>query len=424
MSTSTTQQYWTLDGDTYDFTKFIDKHPGGRAFILLGKGRDCSELFHSVHALSGVDFKPILNKYKVNNNNTENNNTLFDWTEKSLFGTELRNEVKKYFKENNLSYKANLAFWLSVLAFFLFTVFCVYTWINSASIFFGLISGIEVIILGFFVMHTASHGALSFNPWINNLFTYLWCNFAYWNHNLWLQHHVYGHHSYTGLYGKDPDVRNYYPFARKHVEQKTSIFNTQQHWGALFFLLVLPNQYVGQIITYLGAFSRRTLFGMPIKKFFATIMDRLNWIVWAFSFGLLFALPLYIHGWNYLPSVYAYLAACGMTYWAIVFPNHDTEGVLTQAKNFASSDWAVLQLVHSSNFYLPYAFSQLLGGMNYQIEHHLFPSVHPIHYPEISKIVQRLAKKYNLPYLQYKSWFHSFAAHIKFLRVLGRIKLA
>jgi linoleoyl-CoA desaturase len=64
-------------------------------------------------------------------------------------------------------------------------------------------------------------------------------------------------------------------------------------------------------------------------------------------------------------------------------------------------------------------FSWLIGGLNYQVEHHLFPYISHVHYRDISKIVQEKAKKYGLPYHSNKSFASAVWLHIKMLKLLG-----
>ena len=95
------------------------------------------------------------------------------------------------------------------------------------------------------------------------------------------------------------------------------------------------------------------------------------------------------------------------------YPIPDGDGKL-------DNNWAVHQLYTTSD-YAPGSiiFSWLVGGLNYQVEHHLFPNVSHIHYKKISKIVQAKAKEYGLPYHVNKSFATAVWQHIKMLRLLG-----
>ena len=96
------------------------------------------------------------------------------------------------------------------------------------------------------------------------------------------------------------------------------------------------------------------------------------------------------------------------------FPMPDASGNI-------EADWAVNQLYNTANF-APKAklFSWYVGGLNYQVEHHLFPSICHIHYNKISKIVEQTAKEYQLPYHSYQTFVQALAEHTKMLKNLGQ----
>ncbi len=64
--------------------------------------------------------------------------------------------------------------------------------------------------------------------------------------------------------------------------------------------------------------------------------------------------------------------------------------------------------------------SFLCGGLNLQIEHHLFPKVSHVHYPAISKIIQEKCIEYNVPYNQYPTMMEALASHFRVMKFLGR----
>jgi fatty acid desaturase len=424
---------WIIDGKAYDMSSF--KHPGGRDFLMLGQGRDCTELFKSVHCVSNAKFDLILKKYEIeafSNPEHQSIEPLFDFSKSSKFWFELQSEVRNYFESKGISRKADWRFWLACVVFVLAFVQLTVWWIRWASMPIAFVCGLIFGLSGFFIMHTGSHGGLGYSSAVNYGISAAWNHFAWWHGSLWLQHHVFGHHSYTGMLGKDPDVRNAVPVARKHADQKPALLSEHQGWLSYLFLTLLPNQFVGQAIVYMVGLRRKKLFGMPlIMQELPPLRHVLLSLLPVLSALLLVVYPLYLHGIVFIPSLLMYWTALGVIYWATTFPNHDTEGVHDQAEivkkltetradwEWAKRDWGVLQLVNSSNFKLPGFLAQAMGGMNYQIEHHLFPSVHPMHYPELSKIVKRVAHKYQLPYLCYPTWFHALAANYKLLSRLA-----
>ena len=61
-----------------------------------------------------------------------------------------------------------------------------------------------------------------------------------------------------------------------------------------------------------------------------------------------------------------------------------------------------------------------VGGLNFQVEHHLFPAISHVHYPQLSKIVAETAREYNVPYHSEKTFFGALYQHTKMLYRLGR----
>jgi len=410
---------WTIQGKFYDLTRFAGRHPGGKEFILLGKGRDCTELFMSVHQLSTLDLNAILAKYEVDSClvDGEKLENQFSWDEQNapLFNR-LRSEVSKHFRDNHLSHKASWSFVIAASFYFLFSLSLYYQWLTRNSAVFAFGAAITMGTLGFMGMHTGSHGAMSHHGWVNYAISSFWNDFMFWPHLIWNQHHVYGHHSFTGIYGKDPDVRNMHPFARKHFSHRSNAIMMRQGWLAPIAMTMIPNQFFGQILVYANGITRKRLFGMPLIFKNATAFDLVSmWGCGIVSIIFKVLLPMYFHGVRaHLVTLVVYYFGLGLIYWSIVFPNHDTIEVVHSCDEH-TKDWAELQIRNSSNFKLPWIMTHILGGMNFQIEHHLFPSVHPMHYPSISKLVQAACKDFGIPYNCRSSWFAALISHLKFL---------
>jgi len=85
------------------------------------------------------------------------------------------------------------------------------------------------------------------------------------------------------------------------------------------------------------------------------------------------------------------------------------------------NEWAIHQVKTTSNF-SPNSriISWLVGGLNYQVEHHLFPRVSHVHYPALSKIVKEQCEAFNLPYNCIPSFHKAVASHFRLIRLLGK----
>ena len=87
-------------------------------------------------------------------------------------------------------------------------------------------------------------------------------------------------------------------------------------------------------------------------------------------------------------------------------------------KNIESINAATSGFLGGAN--LPIIFSWFVGGLNFQVEHHLFPNICHVHYKNISHIVKEKAEKHGLPYYSQKSYLQAIIEHTKMLKSLGQ----
>jgi len=424
------EKYWTIHGRKYDLTSFIDRHPGGRFMILLGKGRDCTELFESVHALSSTP-TAILAKYEVKGfPDYKPKEDIFSWETDGFYDT-VRSRVRKHFE--NKSYKAT---WHLVVKLILITLLYCFSWwkvIATGWWPWAVGSGIGSVLLLFNLLHDASHGALSKNPAIN-MIGIMYNSVLFWNPWLWMQHHVFSHHSYTGIMRLDPDIVNSKTLIRKHGETPHWFVIRWQHWYWWFFLLLVPNQHVGQILLYTFGYNWTRMFNRTSTKGVADVVYIYSPIIMAISFYVHVLLPLNYYSVKHtLLLLFIHYTVSGMSYSLAVAPNHDQQEVVANVTNNTSVrgkpklkiDWGEQQVRASGNhsttsFFWSRFWNFFLGGLHYQIEHHLFPTISHVHFPDIAPIVRQACEEFNLPYHSNSSFsgsIVSFTMHLKDLAV-------
>ena len=135
-------------------------------------------------------------------------------------------------------------------------------------------------------------------------------------------------------------------------------------------------------------------------------------------------LVLNFHWWQILTGFFALHFTAGLLL-AVVFQSahvlEDTTFPLPDTSGNIENDWAIHQLYTTANF-APKSrlLSWLIGGLNYQIEHHLFPTICHVHYPKISEIVKITAQEFNFPYHSYPTFISVVGAHARMLKRLGR----
>lgn len=404
---------WNIYNKRYDLTCFLNQHPGGSDILIKTKGeKDITVLFETYHTFSNKDkIKESLQKYEIENEN-ENNKTIYrnnyDFTNYDL----LTSEVKKIFPTRS-SIKTT---WFSCsLNSFLFLLYAFYFYCATMSSYhvflkcmYGFVAGGLYISLGFSVMHDASHYAISIKPNTNLALTGLWNSWGLWNANMWFFHHVLNHHSFTGQENKDPDLYHYRPFARK-VKNDYKIFSyflSIQDKLIPFILFVFPGQYIGQSISYLISSFKRRLFKIDIPNI--TYYDITDVLL-----GLIHILFLYQAG--FWPSL-CYLLSLNFWYAINIIPDHDTYETSVD-NHYIGNDWCKMQICNSGNFLnQSLLWTYLFGGINYQIEHHLFPNMSYIHYPTIAPIVKKYCKENNIPYVHHETVYDAYKSFIKMLK--------
>ena len=382
-----------IHGKYYDLREF--KHPGGQEILELCKNEpDCSALFESYHAFSDMNkIKNIMKKYVVGSTNKP---PLFSFKEDGFYLT-LRKRVNDYLKNKTKWSLDYLGTVLSSTGMFGLSQYITFTvsnpMIKGISSF---ISGCSMVFLAYNVLHDGSHYAISSYPKLNNLLSTMIHTPIFLNHTLWGYHHVIRHHQYTGMIEYDPDIRNSKPLFRKSSKlSPTTIELSDKFIGfkLSLFNIFLPGTLAGQSLLYLLWTQKKHLWKMTIPDIFGSTNDCIQYTL---SF-LYLGVYVYCVG---LPYLYLYILGLNVLYWIGSAPDHDMYETHKQIDNHNTLiDWGEMQVRHSGNFMESYPlFTKYMGGINHQIEHHLFPSLsnHKLKY--IAPIVKKTCKEFNIPY--------------------------
>lgn len=275
--------------------------------------------------------------------------------------------------------------------------------------------------IGFNVMHDGAHGSFSKYAFVNDL-AGLSLNFLGANVFMWKTKHNVVHHTFTNIDGVDDDL-NARPLLRLSPGQKRYWIHKYQY---LYFWMVYSLLYIYWVFftDYKKYFLQR-VGEMPIGKMKWT--DHLTF--WGFKIlhlGLFVALPIYTMGFTtWLIGFLVYTFSAGLIL-SVVFQMAHTVSdtavsTLDPHHRVVEAEWAVHQLQTTANFATRNkVLSWLVGGLNYQIEHHLFPHISHVHYPAISKIVREVCEEKGIRYIEYPRFRHALASHIQYLRELGR----
>lgn len=345
------------------------------------------------------------------------------------FYSTLNLRVNEYFKSKNLSRNSNAE--MVTKTIFMFTLYLTpYFLMLGGAVtnvwwMFALciLMGIAVGGIGLSVMHDANHGAYSNKPWVNNLLG-LSLNVVGGSAFNWKVQHNVLHHTYTNIHDVDEDISPR-GILRMTPHGDWKFFHRFQHFYAWFFygLLTLVWVLVKDFLRIIK-YNKEGL----VKKQKASIQT--EWIVLVASkivyilyIIVIPAMVLSVSWWQLLIgfAVMHYIAGFIL---AIIFqPAHviaGTEYPLPDEHGKMDNNWAVHQLHTTTNFANnSRLFSWYVGGLNFQVEHHLFPNVCHVHYRKISKIVESTAKEFGLPYKAEPTFFDALRGHARLLKQLG-----
>ena len=377
----------------YDLQNF--EHPGGREILELCKNEpDCTALFESYHAFCDYEkIKRIMEKYEIGNATKQ---SMFSFKDDGFYKV-CKERVQKHIGINNS--KATREWYTTSLLVFLTFISCQYFLLFYQA---GLIkaimsisSGLSLVSLGYNILHDASHHAISKNTSLNKIFSVCIQSLLLLNHTLWKYYHCIRHHQYTGNVEMDPDIINFEPFFRKTNKIKANQLEfTASYIPAklILFNIFFPGTMLGQFISYTKWIFTHKLWGMNLPNTFWSPYDFLQYLI-SFSF---MAINIYYGGLLYF---YLHIIGTNFGFWIGSAPDHDLYPTHLEIEKNFSGDWGELQVRHSANFMNNWPiFTKIGGGINYQIEHHLFPSLSNHKLPKISKIVKETCKEFNIPY--------------------------
>lgn len=338
----------------------------------------------------------------------------------------LKASVDEYFVKNNIKKTGDWRLFIKTIILIgsAITLYLLLMLANPgtalALTFCGLL-GFVFASIGFSVMHDANHGSYSTRPMLNDMLG-LSANALGASAFFWKQKHNILHHTYTNVDGLDDDIAKS-PIIRHCESQKWVPAHRVQH------LYLLPVYSLSSIFW---------IFFMDFAKYFTRkingtaawkLSPKNHFIFWLTKLSYLsFYIVLPIMVWGFLPWLAGFFvlnAVMGLTLSLVfqlahVVENTEFEHVpLDQTKHIETA-WAEHQIRTTANFAMNNkVISWFVGGLNYQIEHHLFPRVSHVHYPAISKIVMAKCAEYNLPYNKYDTMSEALASHFRVMKTLG-----
>jgi len=301
-------------------------------------------------------------------------------------------------------------------------VFVARTWMQALPL--AILLGLFIAGIGFNVQHDGGHQAFSNSRWVNTLMamalellggsSYVWR----WKHGVF-------HHTYVNITGHDTDI-DLGILARLTPDQRRLRFQRWQHlylW-ALYGLLVLKWQLVGDFRKVISGRMGRQSFPRPRG------WDLVIFVAGKAVFFLLaFGIPLWFHSVGVVLGYYAVAALVAGILLSVIFQvAHCVEEVAFPVPHSGTDRmdhaWAIHQVETTADFARGNrVVTWLVGGLNFQIEHHLFPRISHVHYPALSILVEQTCREFGIRYTAFGSFRAGLVSHFRWLRRLGRLDI-
>ncbi len=342
------------------------------------------------------------------------------------FSSAVKREVDDYFARTGLSTKANAAMVLKTVLLLGGTFGCYFLilltpWAPLVKLGLAVLMGVGVAGVGFAVSHDALHGAYSHKTWVNNLIGRTFDLFGA-NGYMWKITHNVIHHTYTNIEGIDEDL-TVSPLLRLSPASPLLPVHRWQHiygflayaGSTLFWVFTKDFKYILQ--KDLGPYRS---IKHPTGEIINLVVTKLLYYTWAIVIPLV---VIDLPWWQILTGFVVMHLVAGFILGVVFQLAHVVEGPdfpVPDPAGKMEDAW----LIHEMRTTADFARSNRLltwyvGGLNHQIEHHLFPKVCSVHYPVIGPIVKEVALKHGVPYHDNPTLWDAVRSHHRMLTALG-----
>jgi linoleoyl-CoA desaturase len=343
------------------------------------------------------------------------------------FAKVVKKNVNNYFKERQISTKANWQMILQTIAmltiylapFILLVTLPMNAWVG---ILMAVLMGIGMAGIGMSVMHDAVHGSYSSKKWVNKLvgasMYLLGSNVLNWK----IQHNVL-HHTYTNISGYDQDIESKGPL-RLCQHGTLRKIHRYQYIYAFFLYGLMSISKLTQDFTQLLKFNKEGLMQGQASitlEYTKMVFLKVAYLIIILGLPILFSS---FSWWQILIGFFCMHLVTGIILSTVFQMAHVVEGTeqpLPNEDGIITTEWAVHELKATSDFARKNHFlNWYIGGLNFQIEHHLFPNICHIHYMKIAPIVEQTATQFGFKYNLKPSFVSALSSHIKRLKELGQ----
>lgn len=353
-------------------------------------------------------------------------------TRSDAFSKQLSKNVDEYLKSNNLKkfgswrilLKVPLMFSMYLLPYFLMVCGVIDNpwWM----LFWSAVMGLGMAGIGLSIMHDANHGAFSKYKWLNKIMSFSLEMLGGYNVNWKIQHNVL-HHSFTNVHDMDEDIAPIGLLRFSPNEPLKKVHRFQVFYAWFFYGLMTFSWSSNKDFNQLRRFHKNGL----LKSQNISYANALTHIIISkiFYFVYMALIPMLLMDIAWWQWIIGYFTMHFISGWILAFVFQiahvmpETEFLTKESivhKNEEES-WAKHQMMTTANFsnWNP-LLTWYVGGLNHQIEHHLFPDISHIHYPKIAKIVRETAREHNIPYHYHRTFGGAVFQHLRLLHRLGK----
>ncbi|OEK02083.1 fatty acid desaturase [Roseivirga sp. 4D4] len=356
----------------------------------------------------------------------------FSRTNQAEFISDLRKRVKTYFDSNEISVHGNFTMFSKTAAMFLM-YFAPYVLMLTGVItqpwliiVMWAIMGFGMSGIGLSVMHDANHGSYSNNKTVNKYMSYVMNLIGASSFNWKIQHNVL-HHSYTNIEGVDEDIDPGILMRLSPHAKHYRLHKFQHIYGWFFYAIMTFLWLTTKDFVQLNRYKKMGLIKGQKRTYRSVLIETIFSKVAYYAYALVLPLIFIQAPWWIVVIGFLTMHIITGLWIALIFqPAHvmpNSKYPIPDNLGNMENNWAVHQLFTTTNF-SPKSklFFWYVGGLNYQIEHHLFPNICHVHYKRISKIVRETAKEYGLPYNLEPTFVSAIVSHAKMLKTLGRVE--
>jgi linoleoyl-CoA desaturase len=346
------------------------------------------------------------------------------------FSSTVNKRVNDYFKSNNINRHANAE--MVIKTIFMFSLYFVpYGLIIGGVVTAGwgllamvVVMGFGLAGIGLSVMHDANHGAYSKKNWVNTALGYSINVVGANAHNWKIQHNIL-HHTYTNVHDVDEDINprgvlRLTPHTQwKYMHQYQFIY-AWFLYGMMTLSWMVVNDFV-RMFRYQRTGLTRKHKGHVGREWFIMALTKVVYFTYIIVIPIVFTALAW---WQVLLGVFIMQYIAGFLLAIIFQPAHVIDGTEypePDENDNLENNWAIHQMLTTTNFGNKSRwFSWYVGGLNFQIEHHLFPHICHVHYRKIAGIVKETAAEFGVPYKSAATFIGALAGHARLLRELGR----